>query len=237
MKAVNLMPAGERRSSSAPGVYALLGALAVVLVLISAYALLSKSVSDKRAQVSSVKRQADAAEAVARELSPYTEFAALRRERAQAIAKLAGERLDWAHTLREIARTIPANSQLTSLHGGAANGAQGATPSAGPGDSSTAAAPQPTVELGGCAAGGQDGVARFMVDLRRIDGVERVQLKSSAKSGGTGGGASSPSAGASAGSSAGCGDDAAQFQMTLYLRAQGASAAPAAQPPTGGTTP
>jgi Tfp pilus assembly protein PilN len=234
MNAVNLMPAGERRSSSAPGVYALLGALAVVVVLITAYALLSKSASDKRAQLSSVERQADAAEAVARELSAYTEFAALRRERAQAVANLAGQRLDWAHTLREIARTLPAGAKLTSLRGGAAEGAQGGTTAAAP-----AAAPsQPKVELGGCAAGGQDGVARLMVDLRRIDGVQRVRLTSSAKSGAAGAaGGSSPSAGASAGSSAGCGDDSAQFQMTLYLRAQGASAAPAAQPSTGGTTP
>ncbi|HEX2105177.1 MAG TPA: hypothetical protein VHF51_16100 [Solirubrobacteraceae bacterium] len=237
MNAVNLMPAGERRSSSAPGVYALLGALAVVLVLISAYALLSKSVSDKRAQLSSVTRQADAAEAVARELSAYTEFAALRRERAQAIATIAGQRLDWAHTLREIARTMPADAKLTSLHGGAAGGAQGGTTAAAAPAGAGAAASQPTVELGGCAAGGQDGVARLMVELRRIDGVQRVQLKSSAKSGATGAtGGSGPSAGASAGSSAGCGDDSAQFQMTLYLRAHGASAAPAPQS-TGGTTP
>jgi hypothetical protein len=152
--------------------------------------------------------------------------------------QLAGQRFDWAHTLREIARTMPANAQLTSLHGGAASGAQGGTPAAAPAGSATAAAPQPTVEVGGCAAGGQDGVARLMVEFRRIDGVERVQLKSSAKSGAAGAaGDSRPSAGASAGSSAACGDDSAQFQMTLYLRAQGASAAPAAQPSTGGTTP
>jgi Tfp pilus assembly protein PilN len=235
MNAVNLMPGGERRSSSAPRVYALLGALAVVLVLISAYALLSKSVSDKRAQLSSVKRQADAAEMVARDLNAYAEFAALRSEREQAIAKLAGQRFDWSHTLREIARTMPADAQLTSLRGGAAGGAQGGTTAAAAAGSAVAATSQPMVELGGCAARGQNGVARLMVDLRRIDGVERVQLKSSAKSGAAGG--SSPSAGANAGSSAGCGDDSAQFQMTLYLRAQGVPTAPAAQSSTGGTTP
>jgi hypothetical protein len=48
------------------------------------------------------------------------------------------------------------------------------------------ALPNPALVLQGCA-NGQDGVAVLLSDLRRIEGVERVALSSSAKGGGSGG--------------------------------------------------
>ena len=189
MNAINLIPADEQRAASigrsGGAVYALIGVLAVFVVLAAAYALTARSVTTKRSQLADVTRQAEQAEAVAGGLQRYTDFAALRQKRAETVRSLAQARFDWGHVLREVSRTVPAGTSLTSLKGttGAAGAAGAATT-----PQTTGA---PSVGIDGCTSG-QDEVAALMVSLRRIDGVARVSLNSSARDGASGGSAGSP---------------------------------------------
>ena len=200
MNAINLIPADDRRAArvgrSGGAAYALIGALAVLVVLAGAYALTARSIAGKRAELADVTQQAARGQAEADALKQYTDFAALRQKRAETVRSLAMARFDWAHVLREVSRTIPAGASLSSLTG--TSGAAGVA--AAPG--SAAGAPQatpgaPSVAIQGCA-GGQEEVAALMVSLRRIDGVARVTLSSSTRDGASGGSAASAASATSA---------------------------------------
>jgi Tfp pilus assembly protein PilN len=232
MNAINLIPADARRAASVGrsggAVYALIGALAVFVVLASAYALTARSVASKRTQLADVTRQAEQAEAVAGDLKRYTDFAALRQKRAETVRSLAQARFDWAHVLREVARTIPAGASLSSLSG--TTGAGSAPSGAG------AAAPQttagaPSVAIQGCTSG-QDAVAELMVDLRRIDGVAGVTLASSSRDGSATGSASSSAAPAATTPSC-----AMKFSMTLIFAAPSAGGSTTTTGSAKGVTP
>jgi Tfp pilus assembly protein PilN len=181
MNAINLIPAAERRAASVGrsggAVYALIGVLAVFVVLATAYALTARTVTSKRTELAEVTRHAEQAEAQARQFDRYTEFATLRQKRADTVRSLAQARFDWGHVLREVSRTIPAGVRLSSLNG--TTGAGGAaSPSTTTGASATPGVP--SVAIDGCTSG-QEEVADLMVSLRRIDGVARVTLNSSTR--------------------------------------------------------
>jgi len=188
MKAVNLIPAdgtrGDRSSktlivSSGPiGAYVVLAVLAVVVVMAGAWSLTSKQLSDKQSDLVRVEREAAAAEAKTTSLKSYTEFAALSTARVETVGGLLDGRFDWAHSLREVARVVPADVDLTSLVGTVSPTAK---VEGGGGASLRAALPVPAVDLIGCAKS-QAHVARLIARLRSIDGVERVTLASSEKS-------------------------------------------------------
>jgi len=243
MRAVNLIPAEERRGSTTAGrsggaVYAVLGALALLVIMATAYAVIGRSIESKRTEIASVKAEADAAEAKSADLKGYTDFAGLRKQRTDSITQLAESRFDWARVLHEVARTIPENAWLSQLHGsaGPATGTAAAasstsTPSP---DGSSATATGPTIDLTGCTAG-QGAVARLMVELRRIDGVAKVDLTSSTKAGATGGSTAYGAPSGSSSSDAACTGGKAQFAMTLQFRAPAAAASTAATPATTAT--
>ena len=233
MNAINLIPADDRRAArvgrSGGAAYALIGALAVLVVLAGAYALTARSIAGKRAELADVTQQAARGQAEADALKQYTDFAALRQKRAETVRSLAMARFDWAHVLREVSRTIPAGASLSSLNG--TTGAPGGPAAAG----STAGAPQataggPSVAIQGCAAG-QEQVAALMVSLRRIDGVARVTLSSSTRdSGGSGGSA----AAAATPASPKC---ATQFSMNLTFSAPSTGASSTTTGSAKGVTP
>ena len=89
------------------------------------------------------------------------------------MTSLSSTRFDWAHTLGEISRVLPADVWLTSMDG--ASGSSDAAPTA-----TTSAAPAPTFALAGCT-GSQRKVALLLARLRAVDGVRKVDLKTSAK--------------------------------------------------------
>ena len=188
MKAVNLIPVEERRNTSVAGrsgggAYALLGALVVLIVLASSWAIAGRSVSDKRAQLADTQAEATRVQASADRLAVFQRFSDLRAKRVDTVTSIARSRFDWARALREVSRTLPAGVSLTAMTGtvtptASADGAVS--------DPLRTALPNPALVLQGCA-NGQDGVAVLLSDLRRIEGVERVALSSSAKGGGSGG--------------------------------------------------
>jgi len=85
MRAVNLIPAEDRRglrgggSGSGIASYIVLGVLAAVVAMSAAYTLANRSVSDHRAQLESVQSQLETAQAQVQRYGSYTGFSALRQ--------------------------------------------------------------------------------------------------------------------------------------------------------------
>ncbi|MDP8968833.1 MAG: hypothetical protein M3N04_09555 [Actinomycetota bacterium] len=187
MRAVNLIPSDAAKSERAKfvipagtpiGAYVVLAVLAVAVVVAGAWAVTNKQLSDKQSDLARVEREAQVAEAKASSLKPYTEFAALSKARVDTVAGLLDGRFDWAHSLREVARVVPRDVDLTSLVGTVS---PTSTVEGGGGASLRSALPVPAIELIGCAKS-QAHVATLLARLRTIDGVQRVSLSSSEKS-------------------------------------------------------
>jgi Tfp pilus assembly protein PilN len=227
MKAVNLIPADQKagrpagRSGIAP--YALLGVLAMLLVMSAVYVLAGRSVQDKQNELAQVTAQADATEAKAASYKDYTEFASMRKARVETVQSLANSRYDWGHALNEVARILPAGTWITSLRATV-------SPSVnveGTPDSLRGSIAVPAIELAGCAKS-HTGVAGSISALRRMSGVQRVSLTNSQKAEVGAGNTGTRSDGT------GCGTRP-QFSLTVFLE-QTASVAGSSTAP-GGTTP
>ena len=179
MRAVNLMPGDDRasrggRSTGTGGiVYVLLGGLAVMVALAGLWTNSNTQISSRQTALAKVTIAADAAEARAAKEAPYEAYASLAEARVSTVASLSKTRFDWAHSLRELSRVLPADVWLTSLDG--TSGATGEAPI-----TTANAAPAPTFEFVGCT-GTQAKVARLMARLRAVDGVRDVDLKTSEK--------------------------------------------------------
>lgn len=192
MRAVNLIPAEERRGAggaagrSGGAAYVLLGLLAVLVVVVSFYTLEKRSVGEKRSELATVERQAAAVEAQAAELASFVQFAGLRARRTQTVSSLAASRFDWSHALRELARVVPPNVSLTGLQGTVAPGVTLKASIAGQTSGLRSALAVPAVEIVGCTTD-QTSVARMITRMRLIDGVTRVALQSSVKADASGG--------------------------------------------------
>ena len=231
MKAVNLLPADLRSagSSGASGSplasYAVLGALAVLVVLATTWSLSARQVNDRRAEVARLDAEAADAEAKAASLSGFEQTVAVAKSRRKAVADVAKARVDWAAALQEVSRTLPENAWLTSA---AATTAPGVSVE-GTGNPLRAGTPSPAIEIVGCTRK-QDEVARLMARLRAMDGVEKVGLSQSQKTDAkvSGGTATSSDGDCRMGSS-----QYPQFNMVLFLRPPAGSATTAAAPAPG----
>jgi Tfp pilus assembly protein PilN len=214
VKAVNLIPVDARRGGGAPGrsgaaVYVLLGGLAVAVVALAAYVLVQNTISDRQAELAKVKRDADAAQAIATALQPYRAFAQLSQTRVQTVGSLAKSRFDWERAMRDLALVLPDNVWLTSFVGTVAPGVNFGDAGAASGDTGTLRSSQqvPAVELVGCTDS-QAEVARVMSRLRLVQGVTQVSLASSEKTEASSPGAAS---GSGAGSSNDCRNGSSRF--------------------------
>jgi Tfp pilus assembly protein PilN len=235
MKAVNLIPAeegaGARSSGSGIAVYALLGALALLVVMSAVYTLAGRSVQSKQAELTSVSAAADAAETKAAVYKDYAAFANLRKARVETVKSVAGSRFDWASRLHAVARTLPSGTWITSLRATV-------NPSVaveGTGDALRPALAVPAIEMVGCSHS-HTGVAATVSALRGMSGVQRVSLSDSQAAGDS----ASSSAGSSS-SGTGCGTSP-QFSLTVFYAAPAASSTsttPTTSTTTasGGTTP
>jgi Tfp pilus assembly protein PilN len=186
MKAVNLIPQDLRSAGGgAPartgiGVYAVLGALGVLVVLATTWAVLQRSEASKRADVAEVRQEADSLEARAGALEPYARFASIRNKRVETVTSLSRNRFNWPHAIREVSRVTPANVSFTALRGTVAPGVNVPEVTISDTGPLRAALAVPAVEIEGCSTSQSD-VARYMTQLRRIDGVTRVSLAASEK--------------------------------------------------------
>ncbi|WP_445150224.1 PilN domain-containing protein [Baekduia sp. Peel2402] len=183
MRAVNLIPTDQQRGAggaagkSGGGAYALLGGLALLVVLAATYVVTNTSVSDKTTELANVTQQAEAAEAKAQQLTSYTKFASIRQKRVDTVTQLADSRFDWAHALREVARVLPENAWLTSMSGTTSTSV---TLTGGASGSLRSALNVPAIVIQGCTTS-QSSVAKLISRLRLVDGVQRVTLEDSTK--------------------------------------------------------
>jgi Tfp pilus assembly protein PilN len=182
MRAVNLIPTDQQRGAggaagkSGGGAYILLGALALIVVLVASFVVTGKSVTDKKAKLADLTQQAAAAEAKSESLTSYTKFASIRAKRVDTVSQLAASRFDWAHALREVSRVLPENAWLTLL-----TATTSPTVSVGGGAGTLRASLNvPAIQLQGCTTS-QASVAKLIARLRLVDGVQRVSLEDSTK--------------------------------------------------------
>jgi hypothetical protein len=184
VKAVNLIPSEQRRATPsgerAGGAYAVVGVLVVLLALAVGYVMTSNSVNDNKAKAAKAKQEADALEAQASQLDAFTDFAAIKQQRLEAVKTAAETRFDWERLMREISRVMPDGSWLqtteASVKGDTGDSAT-APVSANPAETSTGPA-SPTATFVGCTPK-QSEVAKILVRLRSMHRVTDVELNES----------------------------------------------------------
>jgi Tfp pilus assembly protein PilN len=235
MKAVNLIPGEQRQGAgsitgrSGGGALIVLGLIAGLAALVAMYGSAHHRISSQTGEVASLTAQANAIQARAGRLTPYTSFVAMAGQRTQTVAQLVQARFDWSHALHELGRVLPAGTALSALHGtvgpaGATSTSSSATSAAAGGTPSSSTPPgsTPVFTLTGCATS-QSEVAQSLQRLRLMDGASEVQLQSSTKSG----------SGGSSGSSGAGGCPAGDPTFTAQIIFTGLPAAPAPSAPTG----
>ena len=77
--------------------------------------LTNNQISDREAEKASLESQLAEAEAQARRVSSFANFASLQQAREQTVDSLARSRFDWERVLRELAIVIPEDVWLTDL--------------------------------------------------------------------------------------------------------------------------
>jgi Tfp pilus assembly protein PilN len=227
MRAVNLIPADQRRASGAAGksgggVYVLLGFLALVVACVAALTITNNQVADKTAEANRLESQAAIAKAKAGNLASYQQFNQLVAQRSTSVRSLAASRFDWGTSFQQVSRVLPSDVPLTKMVASTA-------PGAGSGSVGLRGAlANPAIELTGCAPS-QSRVALLMARLRRLEGVQRVSLASSGKNEAPAGAAASEGA-ENAGNGCQTTDQVPQFQMVVFFGAPQAIAADGTSP-------
>src|SRR5882724_4351078 len=187
MRPVNLIPAEDRRGEHAPMrsgpiVYIVVGALVAALFGVTALVLTGNQISERKAEVSSLRQQDAVVSARAKRLAAYTSFRSLSEQRVATVTSLADSRFDWERVMRELSRVIPPYAWLTTLTATASPEVSLGSESGGEGESGAglrSSISGPALELSGCAVT-HDGVAGLIAALKDIDGVTRVGVESSA---------------------------------------------------------
>ncbi len=242
MKAVNLIPAEDRRGAggaagrSGGAVYIVLALLALLVAGVAANTLVGRSVDDRKAELAALEKEVATQQARTAELQSFAAFRTLSQARIETVRSLATSRFDWGAALNEVARVTPKRTWLTSMSATVAPGV--AVPGGGAGGLRSALG-VPAIEISGCTTS-QKGVARTLTAMRRIEGVRRVSLSSAEK-------ADAGSGGGGAGGDCRQGDSRfPQFQIVVFfeppagavLPTPGAGAPNAAAPtPAAATTP
>jgi Tfp pilus assembly protein PilN len=244
VKAVNLLPAGERPrptvAAPANASTLVMATLALLLVAVAAFVFTKNQVTDRKSEIAQAQQEQAAAEQRSNGLKSFGDFSQIKKTRVASVTELATQRFDWERFMRELALVLPDKVWLTGVTSGDnAPGAAGSTsattgsssPSGASSTSSTSpagASGGPSAQLAGCAST-QKAVAELIVRLRSLHGAQDVTLQDSTKTEDQGGSADSAGAGAAgAGTGQGCGKNYV-FQATVAFAAPTASQ-PGAKP-------
>jgi len=181
MRAVNLIPAEERRGAgglagrSGGVVYVLTGALAALVALGVVYAFAVHSVADHKTQLATVTAQVAAVQAETQTLQPYVEVATISEDKVEQVVSLAEDRFNWPTALDQLALALPDDVSFTTLTAGGAAAAGAPSGSVAPSGSGN------SFGLVGCA-NSQGEIPAVLTDLSSVPGVTLVQLTSSIES-------------------------------------------------------
>ncbi|HLW96621.1 MAG TPA: hypothetical protein VKS25_14690 [Solirubrobacteraceae bacterium] len=177
MRAVNLIPAEQRRGAGGIGgrsggiVYVLTGGLALLVLLGVVYALAVHSVADKKGQLASLTEQVTETQAQAQVLQPYIAVAALSQSSTSQVVALAKSRFDWPNAMRQLALALPADVTFISFTGATADAS---TVAAGTASSSTGNGGT-DFTITGCAATQRE-IAAVLINLTSVPDVTNVSL-------------------------------------------------------------
>lgn len=183
MKAINLVPADQRRGAggragrSGGAAYLLIGVLALGLVLFGAWTYTGKQLKEKESEAASLQARAAQRASQTAGLASYTKFDQMRAQRQQTVVQLADSRFDWAHAFGELSRVLPSNVWLTGLSATIAPGVAGDA-GGGASDPLRASLAVPALELSGCATD-QLAVTNLLAQLRTMNAVQRVSISKS----------------------------------------------------------
>jgi len=186
VRPVNLIPPEARRGDKAPTrtgalSYVIVAVLAVALLGVTGVVLTNNQISDRKAEKAGLEGQLAQAEAQAKRVNSFANFASLQQAREQTVATLAQSRFDWERVLRELAIVIPEDVWLTHLTATVSPEVQledSGSASSSSGVSGLDTVQGPSLQIEGCGDG-HEAVARFLAALRDIDGVTRVSVLSS----------------------------------------------------------
>ena len=185
MRAVNLIPADERRGAggiagrSGGLVYVVAGGLLVVVVLGIVYAFAVKDVANKTGQLNQVTREVGLVQAQASSLQTYTQVHALAEGKVQSVVGIAESRFNWPGAMAQIALALPSDVTFNSLTAVAENASSAGTAAV---PSTTTGAGSPTFALAGCASS-QSEIATIITRLEAVPSVTNVSLADSSKQG------------------------------------------------------
>ncbi len=183
MKAVNLVPAEQRRATAtgslAGGAYAVLGVLAVLLVMAVMYVLTSNSANENQSKADAARQEADALAAQTKQLDAFTDFSVIKQQRLASVMGAAQTRFDWERMMRELSRVIPKDSWIQTTDAKVVGDSDGTDP-ASTTTSSTAVLAGPTLNLVGCTPHQSD-TADMMVRLEQMYRATDVELNESAR--------------------------------------------------------
>lgn len=180
MRAVNLVPPEARAGRVSPGksggaVYGVIGALVVVLLMMSSLALVKKQKSAADQEFAAVQASTQAYEAAANRFAAFEKASKDASDRIELVRSLAQARFDWAGTLRDMARLIPPQTQIQQLDASVKDGAPGA---AGSSTLRSQLATVPAITLKGCTRS-QSTVADLVTRLQAMRRVTNVTLEQS----------------------------------------------------------
>jgi Tfp pilus assembly protein PilN len=220
MRSINLLPKEARRGGMAPTLtqigpsHLLIGLLAIALAVVTFAVLEGNTISDRKAELASLKQQEVALQSQITRLNTYTQFEKLAQARSATVRQLAATRFDWHAALSDLSRVVPANTSLQSLVATVSPGTSigGASSGSAAGGNVRGDINTPAFELRGCTAS-HDDVARLMSRLRLINNVSRVTLEDSTKQAAGQSGAS-----VSGSSGSGCHAGGPTFDMVVFFQ-------------------
>jgi hypothetical protein len=175
MRAVNLIPAEERRGAgglagrSGGVVYVLTGGLALLVALGVIYASAVHSVAKDEGELASLTTQVAAVNTESQALQPYVAVASISAAKVLQVTALAEQRFNWPTAMAQLALALPNDDSFTALT--ASPGGAGSAAAAGPVSGGQA------FDLTGCS-NSQGEVPSLLTDLASVPGVTDVALVS-----------------------------------------------------------
>lgn len=225
MRAINLVPADSRPGrvnggKSGGAVYGVLGVLAFLLLGLSVLAMSKRSEATANQELATIRQSTQAYDTVASQFSSFESAASQATQRISTVRGLAEARFDWAGTLRDLSRLVPADTQIYSLS--ASVSAASGSGSGGAASQFRSAIDSPAVSMTGCSKN-HTSVANLVNQLQAMRRVTNVTLEKSERKPATGTGGSS---------SCTLGGTTNDFSLVVFFAAGKAQASGTVVPPT-----